>query len=60
MKDRWSDKTSKYFCSLTTGKVLRTSLVSYHIGSDKYLIDLFENNVSVSKLLLDGNHARRI
>jgi hypothetical protein len=59
--ENWSEKTSKYFCSLVTPeKLFRTSLVSYQIDTDQYIIDLFEKNISLSKLLLAGGYAKSI
>ena len=59
--ENWSEKTSNYFCSLVTPeKLFRTSLVSYQIDTDQYIIDLFEKNISLSKLLLAGSYAKSI
>jgi hypothetical protein len=59
LNERWSERTSKYFCSLVNNRLLRTNLVSYQFGTDRYLIDLFDKNVSISKLLLDGYYAKK-
>lgn len=59
--DTWSVEAADFFRSLVKqDKQFRTTLIAYQVESDKFVIDLHDNKVSISKLLLASGHAKSI